>query len=112
MQQGQWTYASLPLLMEPQNRYYVAMRKFAGSGPTLPQRGDSHMAALTFADSNSPESAPSRGALLRWLDTLAEWQMRHSHSVISRVQADNATMTGVTQPSSANERSSISPCDR
>ena len=31
---------------------------------------------------------------------------------ISRVQADSATITGVTQPSSANERSSTSPCDR
>ncbi|MEA2980153.1 MAG: hypothetical protein QOF09_1976 [Alphaproteobacteria bacterium] len=70
------------------------------------------MAGLTFRRSSSPESTPPRGALLRWLDALAEWQMRHSHSVISRVQADNATMTGVTQPSSVNERSSISPCDR
>jgi hypothetical protein len=49
--------------------------------------------------------------LLRWLDALAEWQMRHSHSVISR-QADKATITSVTQPSSVNERSSTSPCDR
>ena len=70
------------------------------------------MAGLTCHGANSPESAHPRGALLRMLDTLAEWQMRHSHSVISRVQTDNATMTGVTQPSSTNERSSISPCDR
>ena len=50
----------------------------------------------------------------RWfvLDALAEWQMRHSHRLISRGQALNATMTSVTQPSSANERSSTSPCDR
>jgi hypothetical protein len=54
---------------------------------------------------------PPRGALLRWLDTLAAWQMRHSHDVISRRQAANATITSVTQPSSANERSSTSPCD-
>ena len=60
----------------------------------------------------SPEPAPPRGKLLRMLDTLAEWQMRHSHSVISRTQADNATITSVIQPSSANERSSTSPCDR
>ena len=69
------------------------------------------MAALLVRRSNSPDPAPSRGALLRWLDTLAAWQMRHSHEVISRVQADSATIIGVTQPSSANERSSISPCD-
>lgn len=61
---------------------------------------------------NSPETVPSRGALLRMLDTLAAWQMRHSHEVISRIQADSATITGVVQPSSANERSSTSPCDR
>ena len=59
---------------------------------------------------NSVESS-TRGMLLRWLDALAEWQMRHSHSVISR-QADKATITSVTQPSSVNERSSTSPCDR
>ena len=72
------------------------------------KRGDSHMAALTFGGPNSPDSAP-RGALLRLLDTLAEWQMSHSHSVISRHHADSATMIGVDQPSSANERSSTSP---
>ena len=70
------------------------------------------MAALAVRMPNSPETIPPRGALLRWLDTLAAWQMRHSHEVISRVQADSATITGVTQPSSANERSSTSPCDR
>lgn len=70
------------------------------------------MAGLTFRRSNAPESAAPRGPLLRWLDALAEWQMRHSHSVISRAHADSATMTGVNQPSNANERSSISPCDR
>ena len=68
------------------------------------------MAALAVRD--SPDPAPARGTLLRWLDALAAWQMRHSHKVISRVQADSATITGVTQPSSANDRSSISPCDR
>jgi hypothetical protein len=59
---------------------------------------------------NSPEAMPRRGTFLRWLDTFAEWQMRHSHSVISR-QAERATITNVTQPSSANERSTTSPCD-
>ena len=70
------------------------------------------MAALAVCRPDSSDAAPPRGALLRWLDALAAWQMRHSHEVISRVQADRATITGVTQPSSANERSSTSPCDR
>ncbi len=70
------------------------------------------MAALAFGGCKSPDLAPRRGALLRWLDALAERQMRHSLSVISRAQTDRATITGVTQPSSANERSSTSPCDR
>ena len=42
------------------------------------------MAALTFGRPDSSEATPRRGALLRLLDTLAEWQMRHSHHVISR----------------------------
>ena len=62
--------------------------------------------------SHSADDAPHRGALLRLLDTLATWQMSHSHHVISRAQTLNASMTGVIQPSSANERSSTSPCDR
>lgn len=66
------------------------------------------MNTMTFNNSNCQQP---RGTLLRMLDTLAEWQMRHSHSVIARTQAD-ATITSVTQPSSANERSSTSPCDR
>jgi hypothetical protein len=70
------------------------------------------MAALIVRRSNPPDATPARSALLRWIDTLAAWQMRHSHDVISRVQTDSATITGVTQPSSANERSSTSPCDR
>ena len=69
------------------------------------------MAALAVCRPDSSD-APPRGALLRWLDTLAAWQMRHSHEVISRIQTDSATITGVTQPSSANVRSSTSPCDR
>ena len=69
------------------------------------------MAALAVRRPNSPETIPSRGAL-RMLDTFAAWQMRHSHEVISRVQTDSATITGVTQPSSANDRSSTIPCDR
>ena len=70
------------------------------------------MAALAFGRSDSPESGPRRGVLLRVLDILAEWQMRHSHHVISRSQPLNATISGVNQPSSGNERSNISPCDR
>jgi hypothetical protein len=71
------------------------------------------MAALAFDSPSAPEGAgPPRGPVLRWLDTLATWQMRHSYCVINRNQMLKATMTGVTQPSSANERSSINPCDR
>ena len=46
------------------------------------------------------------------LDALAAWQMRHLYCLIHRRQALSATITGVNQPSSANERSSINPCDR
>ena len=70
------------------------------------------MATLTFGGCKSPEKTAPRGALLRLLDTFAEWQMRHSHSVISRVQPDAAVINSVTQPSSANDRSSTKPCDR
>jgi hypothetical protein len=68
------------------------------------------MAALAFRRTNSPK--PDRGPLLRVLDTLASWQMRHSVEVISRVQTDSAVITGVTQPSSEKDFSSTSPCDR
>ena len=74
--------------------------------------GNSFMAALIFGTPDSPHADPRRGALLRLLDTLAEWQMRHSHHVISRSQPACATSSGVNQPSSGNERSNISPCDR
>jgi hypothetical protein len=67
------------------------------------------MGAATCGHCNSPETAAERGVLLRMLDTLAEWQMRHSHSVIRRAQTDKATITGVTQPSSVNDRSSTIP---
>lgn len=70
------------------------------------------MAALTFDSPSTPQGTGPRGPVLRWLDTLAAWQMRHSYCVISRNQMLKATMTGVTQPSSTNERSSIIPCDR
>ena len=70
------------------------------------------MAALRHHRADLSEPAPSRGRVLRLLDTLAAWQMRHSHEVIARVHTDSATITGVNQPSSVNERSSISPCDR
>ena len=49
------------------------------------------MAALTFGTSDFPAADPRRGALLRLLDTMAEWQMRHSHHVISRSQPACAT---------------------
>jgi hypothetical protein len=46
---------------------------------------DTKMAALIYEAGNSPaEQTPPRGVLLRMLDTLAEWQMRHAHSVINR----------------------------
>jgi hypothetical protein len=67
------------------------------------------MAALTCEHCNSPDAKSDRSVLLRMLDTLAEWQMRHSHSVIRRAHTDRATMIGVTQPSSGNERSRTIP---
>jgi hypothetical protein len=70
------------------------------------------MAAALCDGPPSTTADPHRGALLRVLDALAAWQMRHSHEVISRAQTLKATMSGVTQPSSVNERSSTSPCDR
>ena len=70
------------------------------------------MAAALCQGSHTANDEPHRGLLLRLLDTLAAWQMNYSHEVISRVQALNANMTGVNQPSSLNERSSTNPCDR
>ena len=70
------------------------------------------MVAALCDGPHSVDADPHRGALLQLMDALAAWQMRHSHQVISRTQALKATMTGVTQPSSVNERSSTSPCDR
>jgi len=67
------------------------------------------MATVTLRTSDQPDAAADRGAFLRLLDTLAEWHMRQSHRVISRAQPLSATMTGVNQPSSGNERSSIKP---
>ena len=67
------------------------------------------MATLAFRTSETSEAAPDRGAFLRMLDTLAESYMRQSHRVISRAQPLSATMTGVNQPSSGNDRSSINP---
>ena len=67
------------------------------------------MGSLACQPPEPSEAAPDRGAFLRMLDTLAEWHMRQSHRVISRAQPLSATMTGVNQPSSENERSSISP---
>ena len=67
------------------------------------------MITLTVRTSDSPDTSSDRGAFLRFLDTLAEWHMRQSHRVISRAQPLSATMSGVNQPSSGNERSSIKP---
>jgi hypothetical protein len=70
------------------------------------------MAAAIAQEPGQAESAARRGLLLRWLDALASWQMQRSYGVIHRSQRLNATSTGVNQPSSTNERSSIRPCDR
>jgi hypothetical protein len=67
------------------------------------------MATLTVRTSDQTDAPSDRGAFLRFLDTLAEWHMRQSHRVISRAQPLAATMTGVNQPSSGKDRSSISP---
>ena len=112
MQQELGSYVPSLLLMGLGIGIMVRCEARAIGNETFGNRGDSHMAALTLGGGSSPESAPRRGALLRLLDTMAEWQMRHSHSVISRVQADSATMIGVVQPSNTNERSSTSPLDR
>lgn len=49
------------------------------------------MVGLTYeTGSLSADPTPPRNTLLRILDTLAEWQMRHSHSVISRRRPANA----------------------
>jgi hypothetical protein len=84
-------------------------RAFAIAGARRHGVRMAQMAALTFNDCNCPEKSPKRGALLRLLDTLAEWQMRHSHRVISRVQNDAAAISNVVQPSSLNDRSSTKP---
>jgi hypothetical protein len=68
------------------------------------------MVAIALDEEDRRE--PSRGLLLQWLDALAAWQMRHSYCRIRRSQSRRATMTGVNQPSSRNERSSMSPCER
>jgi hypothetical protein len=70
------------------------------------------MAAALCNGPHSTNAEPDRGTFLRLLDALAAWQMRYSHEVISRIQPLDATMTGVIQPSSLNERSNTSPCDR
>jgi len=112
MQQAQWTHAEAALLARQGiDNLAGAEARESGAGG-IREREEGQMAPLAYSGCEHPNPMPSRGVLLRMLDTFAEWQMRHSHSVISRVQTDNATMTGVTQPSSANERSSTSPCDR
>jgi hypothetical protein len=60
----------------------------------------------------TPAFEAPRNLLLRMMDTLAEEHMRHTESVINRGQRLGRRMTSVTQPSSASERSSTSPCDR
>jgi hypothetical protein len=70
------------------------------------------MAALTIDGIGGRRPGAHRGLLLRLLDALASRQMRHSYRAIRRAQTLKAVTTGVTQPSSLNERSSISACDR
>ena len=94
---------------ETSNRYYGLAGVTDWFGDRAARSGKTSMATLAFRTSDSPEAGPDRGAFLRFLDTLAETYMRQSHRVISRAQPLNATMTGVNQPSSGNERSSISP---
>jgi hypothetical protein len=112
MQQGQRTYAPASLLVRDRigNLSKAEARGSGASG--FRKLEDRQMAPLAYSGCKNPDPMPSRSILLRMLDTFAEWQMRHSHSVISRGHADSATISGVTQPSSTNERSSISPCDR
>ena len=71
------------------------------------------MAALRYSDRLIPRTPMPRVA--RCFVCSTRWRRGRCAirtSVISRVQTDSATITGVNQPSSANERSSISPCDR
>jgi hypothetical protein len=70
------------------------------------------MAALTVDGRDTPHDAPRRGVLLRFLDVLAEWQMRHSVDVISRAQPARANSVSVDQPSSDTTRSSARPRER
>ena len=72
MQQGQRSHAPLPLLMEPRITIMLQCGSLREPGLQLPFGWDSQMAARILHRSRSPESAPSRGALLRWLDALAE----------------------------------------
>jgi hypothetical protein len=87
----------------------ASVSEVVGRTPCWCSRTGDMVAALCNEGSHAN---PDRGVLLRLLDALAAWQMRYSHQVISRVQPLNATMTGVTQSSSVNERSSTRPCDR
>jgi hypothetical protein len=112
MQQGQWTYAPRPVLATNPNRYNCCDAKARDPGAICFRIvGMAQMATLTFGGCK-PDTTPPRGVLLRVLDRFAEWQMRHSHSVIRRIQRDAAVIDNVAQPSSVNDRSSISPCDR
>ena len=112
MQQAQWTHAPLPLLIGQRNRDYVALRKRL-RGDSASQRRRAPWLRL-----HSRQSAPAESEPRPRRDCCACWtRWRHGRCairirVISRDQARSATITGVTQPSSANERSSISPCDR
>jgi hypothetical protein len=56
------------------------------------------MAGLSYEAGNlSANPTPPRNTLLRILDTLAEWQMRHSHSVISRRRPASADKSDDTE---------------
>jgi hypothetical protein len=106
----QGAHAQRPMLGSAETRYRCCDAKSVDSGAgSLRSVGMAQMATLTLSGCSSCETTPPRSAWLRLLDTLAEWQMRHSHSVISRVQTDAAVISNVTQPSSANERSSTKP---
>src|SRR5262249_42655025 len=110
MQQGQGSYAPAPLLPKVRNEQLHIAKGWRGAVRRTRPSGDAHMNTLTFGDCNHrPDSADQRGFLLRWIDNFAEWQMRHAYGVINRVQTDKATITSVTQPSNANERSSTKP---
>ena len=93
-----------------ENRHYVALRKCwktSASATWIAQWLRSDIAAPIHPNPR----LRAGGFFVCW----TRWRSGRCAirtSVIARVQTDSATITGVNQPSSANERSSISPCDR